>query len=77
MTRAHHLSFMRRFERVKREKLTRFFLYVPALMKCMQSSKGDAVQLVISVLETLQLVAWRLRADLSLGVFSRDCEIAS
>ena len=53
LTRARHLSLMRRFERVKREKLTRFFLYAPVLMKCMQSSKGEAVQWVISVLEIL------------------------
>ena len=44
-------------------------------MKCMQSSKGEAVQWVISVLEILEIAAWRLRADLSLGLFSRDCEI--
>ena len=44
-------------------------------MKCMQSSKGEAVQWVISVLEILQIAAWRLRADLSLGLFFCDCEI--
>ena len=53
LTRARHHSFMRRFELVKREKLTRFFSYVPVLMKCMQSSKGEAVQWVISLLEIL------------------------
>ena len=45
------------------------------LMKYTQSSKGEAVQWVISVLEILEIAAWRLRADLSLGLFSRDCEI--
>ena len=44
-------------------------------MKDTQSSKGEAVQWVMSVLEILQIVAWRLRVDLNLGLFSRDCEI--
>ena len=36
---------------LKKKKLTRFFSYVPVLMKFNQSSKGEAVQWVISVLE--------------------------
>ena len=44
-------------------------------MKYTQSSKGEAVQWVTSVLEILKIVPWRLRVDLSLGLFSCDCEI--
>ena len=43
-------------------------------MKFNHSSKGEAVQWVISVLdhETFQIGAWRLRAGMSVGLFSRD-----
>ena len=72
MTRgARHLSF----DLVKKEKLTRFFLQVPVLIKFKQYSKGETIQWAFSVLEILEIRAWLLQAYLSLGLFSRDCKI--
>ena len=52
-TSASHASFTHQFKLNQSKILTRLFLYVPVLMKFKQSSKGEAVQCVISVLEML------------------------